>query len=543
MSNSLFLYLLLFMCLVSTAFQAHSQSSDEPLRGNVSYVTNQNVYVKFSSTGSINKGDTLFILNQGILIPALIVTGKSSTSCLCQPLPGNTFKGGEDILSKIKVSAVKPGAENMVKPNEILVNQTDTSKKIAEKPSHQKHVVGGSVSIAGYLNFSDVTTGYQRMRYTVNLHSGNPSTALTSELYMTFSHNLNDWQSIREDVFNGLKIYGFSVGYKFNRQHQVWFGRRINSRIANAGALDGIQYEYKFKDFTLGLAAGTRPDTKNYSFNASLPQAGGYLSHEIYRKNGNMQTTLAFMQQMNTGKTDRRFLYFQHVNSLVKNLYLFGSVEFDLYNQVFIPEDSSFKPDNSPKLSNLFVSLRYRPVRVLSVSVSYSERQNVIYYETYKDIVQSLLEQATVKGWVIQANVFPGKNVNIGLQGSFRNSKTDPKPTKSFYGYITFAKIPGMNASLNISSTVLQTAWLSSGSIFSASLNKDIFPGKLSGGIGYRYLDYKYVSNETGTKQHIPELNLNWRIMKKLSFSVFYEGTFEKMSNLNRIYLNLTQRF
>jgi len=43
--------------------------------------------------------------------------------------------------------------------------------------------------------------------------------------------------------------------------------------------------------------------------------------------------------------------------------------------------------------------------------------------------------------------------------------------------------------------------------------------------------------------QNMGEFNLTWRILKKLSCSVNYEGTFEKARNYNLIYANITQRF
>ena len=174
------------------------------------------------------------------------------------------------------------------------------------------------------------------------------------------------------------------------------------------GAIDGLQYELRLKSFTIGLVGGFRPDYLNYSFNADLVQFGGYLGHDYSNKNGSMQTTLAFIDQLNNGNTDRRFAYLQHTNALVKNLFFFGSVEVDLYKQIMTPPsdtiqtDTTYTQDNSPSLTNLYLSLRYRPIRQLSLSVSYSSRQNVIYYETYKDIVERLLEETALQGFTFQ---------------------------------------------------------------------------------------------------------------------------------------------
>ena len=146
---------------------------------------------------------------------------------------------------------------------------------------------------------------------------------LSAEVYIDFVHKINEWSEIKADIFNGLKIYNLALNYEFNKNNKIWLGRKINPRISNMGAIDGLQYELRLKSFTIGVVGGFRPDYLNYSFNAKLLQFGGYLGHDYSNKNGSMQTTLAFINQMNNGKTDRRFAYFQHTNALIKNLYFF----------------------------------------------------------------------------------------------------------------------------------------------------------------------------------------------------------------------------
>jgi hypothetical protein len=308
------------------------------------------------------------------------------------------------------------------------------------------------------------------------------------------------------------------------------------------GAIDGLQYELKLKSFTIGIVGGFRPDYKNYSFNASLLQFGGYVGHDYSAKNGSMQTTLAFIDQLNNGNTDRRFAYLQHTNSLVKNLYFFGSVEVDLYKNVMNTQDSTFKQDNSPSLTNLYLSLRYRPVRKLSLSVSYSSRQNIIYYETYKDILERLLEETALQGFTFQVSYQPVNKLSIGVNAGYRDSKKDPRPSKNLYGYLTYTSIPGINVSATLSVTILETSYIS-GNIYSAGISRDLVNGKLYLGLNYRYVDYNFVSAESKLVQNMGEMSLTWRILKKLSCSLNYEGTFEKANTFNRVYINLTQRF
>jgi hypothetical protein len=74
---SLFLAAFLFTTLVL------SQEKDGPLRGSVSYVSSQNVYVRFTTTAGIEVGDTLFLEGGKDKVPALVVIQRSSISCVC----------------------------------------------------------------------------------------------------------------------------------------------------------------------------------------------------------------------------------------------------------------------------------------------------------------------------------------------------------------------------------------------------------------------------------------------------------------------------
>jgi len=147
-----------------------------------------------------------------------------------------------------------------------------------------------------------------------------------------------------------------------------------------------------------------------------------------------------------------------------------------------------------------------------------------------------------MKGLMLQVNYRPIKNMTIGANAGYRFSKKDPRPSKNLYAYLTYSSVPWINASATVSATLLETNYLS-GSIYSLVLSRDVIPGKLYGGVSYRHVNYKFQSAETPLIQNMGELNLTWRIMKKLSLSANYEGTFEKGRNYDRIYINLTQRF
>jgi hypothetical protein len=507
--------------------------------GSVSYITSQSIYVKFASTENIQPGDTLYIKQNGNFIPALQVKNKSSLSCVCEPLLPMEFKTSDVILSKQKAVALTTPVVAKEKSDTLqaAAEQTDTLLAAADEIKYEQEI-RGRVSISSYSNFSNSgVPDKQRMRYTFSFngnHLGN--SRMSAETYLSFVHSNTNWEEIQDNMFNGLKVYNLAVKYDFSGSTRMWLGRKINPTITNVGAIDGLQFEKNFGAFTAGAFAGSRPDYEDYSFNFSLVQYGAYFGHEYKQEKGQMQSSIAFIEQNNSGYTDRRFLYFQHSNSLLSNLFFFGTAEMDLYQKVDEKEENTFN------LTNLYLSLRYRILKQLSVSASYSARNNIIYYQTYKDFIDRLLESETMQGWRLQLNYRPIRNLSVGLSGGYRHRKPDPKPSTNLYGYVTYSRVPGINAAITLSATVLETSYLN-GNIYSLGMSRDLIPGILSGGFNYRMVDYHYTSAEIDLPQHIADVNLNWRIYKKLSLSLNYEGTFEKENNYNRIYVNLSQRF
>jgi hypothetical protein len=290
------------------------------------------------------------------------------------------------------------------------------------------------------------------------------------------------------------------------------------------------------------MIAGSRPNYPDYGVNFSLIQIGAYVAQENTTRNGYIQTTLGYIQQTNAGKTDRQVIYLQHANSVIRNLSFFGSVEVDLYNKVLNPEDSTLMRDNSPKISNLYLSLSYRLKRKLNLSVSYSALQNVIYYETYKSFLDELLNSAVLQGYQFQAAYHPITRIVIGASAGYRFQKEDPRPTKNIYSYFTYSQIPAINISSTVSFTWLETAY-TSGKIYGIGISKDFFAGKLTAGLKYFYVDYKFFNDIPNLPQHVAEANLTWRIIRRLAFSAYYEGTFEPNDQFNRIYLQLNLGF
>jgi hypothetical protein len=350
------------------------------------------------------------------------------------------------------------------------------------------------------------------------------------------THKSNELSLIGQDINKYLKIYSLAIKYDFSKSTNLSIGRKINLNMANIGAVDGLQFETVHRNFTYGAVVGSRPDYYDYSFNPNLMQFGVFAGHNIQTDNGYMQTSLAIFDQTNKFITDRRFAYIQHSNSLLRKLDLFCSFEFDFYTL------KNLQPTNTFDLTSTYVSLRYKPVKNLSLFISYDARKNVYYYETFKNQIDSIIDRETRQGLRFQFNYRPFKNFSWGGFAGYRFQKSDPVPSINANSYLGYSQLPFILTSVTVDATLLKTNYID-GMVYGIRLSRDILYGKVYTELQYRLVNYTYKNTHISLRQDIAELSLSWRIAKKLTLSGDYEATYEKDNNLGRIYLNLTKRF
>lgn len=525
--RNLTIFLMLFFWSLSVEAQV----------GKVSYVSSQNVYVKFESTKNISVGDTLFKTQNNNFVPVLIVTALSSTSCVCTSISDTVLPISFELTTKNKLKPALAKNDSfepkVIKDTTILAVNEEKVKQ-----SEYKQKINGSISASSYSNFSNTAVANSnRFQYNLTLDAKNINDSrLSFETYTSFRYNQNEWSVVKQDVFHALRFYSLNLKYDINKKNLLYFGRRVNPKISNIGAIDGLQYETKISKFSLGGFVGSRPNYIDYNFDFSLPQFGAYISHNAKGANGEIQNTLAFVNQMNTSKTDRRFAYFQHSNSLIKNLYFFGSVELDLYKNI------EGKSQNTISLTSSYFSLNYRPWRRLSLSTSYDIRKNVIYYETYKSFINQIIDNETRQGLTFQSNYNSLKNIYFGVRTGYRFPTKNSSESKNLYGYVTYSKVPWIGVSATIATTWLQSSYLR-GNIYYLNISRDIFKGQVYIDCGYQYVDYSFTGTLSSLKQNIGDISISWRLLKNLTFSVKYEETFEQSSKYSRLNLQIRQRF
>lgn len=523
------------------------QNTGKFLEGKVSYLSAQHVYVQFVNTEGIQPGDTLFLAKNKAYVPVLTVSSLSSISCMAVPLSSVELSVSTPIYARPRTDSkqasmdvVAQRTQTPIAVNDIAINKVGAT----ETDKDHKSKVDGRLSLSSYTNMYSTSPSFyqttQRFRYNLGLnvrHIGNSNLSLESNL--SFTHKLND----NVVLHDALKVYDLNLKYDFDKTSSLTLGRKININMANAGAVDGLQYEKKLNNFTVGALVGYRPDSV-YGFDPKLLQFAAFASHNIQTESGYMLTSLAFFNQMTKFQTGRRFMYFQHSNSLLKNLDLFCSFEVDLYNA----RDSS----NTIDLTGAYVSLRYRPFRKLSLSLSYDARKNIYYYETYKSKRDSLLEKETRQGYRFQFNYRPFRKLSWGGTAGYRLQTPSSKAALNGYTYLTYSQLPFIYVSATLFATMNKSDNMD-GNDYGMTLSRDIIDGKLSVDVEYRRENYNLSNYKTTTlpnislvtlKEQTADLSFSWRLSKKLTLSADFEGSIDADKNYNgRAFINLSQRF
>ncbi len=541
-----FFYILLFISFVCS-LQAQTKLVYE--QGTASFLSSRNVYVKFASTAGMAVGDTLFVIKDEAYVPALIISNTSSTSAVCTPLTDHNWQKGDPFYAAVEVKIKKKEPKKKITPiktevpdktiaDEIHADEqvATTGEAEARKPA-RKEKLRGRVSAASYSNFSEYRD-IHRMRYAFSFKGDNiRKSKFSTENNITFRHTLGEWQQVKENLNQALKVYALSVKYELDDHSSVTFGRKINPRISSMGALDGLQLEKSWGNFLIGALAGSRPDYSDYSFNINLLQAGAYLSRVSSDPKKYQQTTVGFAEQRNRGEIDRRLVYFQHTGQLFKNMNLFSSFELDLY------ENINNEANNTTRLTNIFVSLRYTASKKLRLTASYDARRNIIYYESYKHFIDQLIDNETRQGLRFGFSHRPHKLISWGVNSSLRFQKNQQNQSKNINAFVNFSRIPNLGIRASLRANYLETDYIRS-QVYSLNLSRAIIKQKLNADIYYRFMNYAYQNNDTKVLQNIGGASFSYQVLKKLTLYLYYEGTFDDQGRVfQRFNSKLIQRF
>jgi hypothetical protein len=503
----------------------------------VSFQSSQNCYVRFESTEGINTGDTLYVERNGELKPALVVNYISSISCAGTPLDGQLTINERIVanIPEIKQRTVKK-----------LRQETDTnlnehpaiaSEEIKEETENSENI-SGRLSAIGYLNLTNTPyTGYQKYRYNLSLQAMHiRNTGFSLESFVSFTHRKDYWSEIQSDIFNGLKIYDLSLSYKFNDRTKLLAEEEHQSAYFKHGSYRRTAIQHRLQTVLFRCHCWFPPRLFQLQFQRQAVGIWRICRSQIHQRQEKYRNNPGLIQQTNNGNTDRRFAYLQSNISLIKNLRIFLSTEVDLYKNI----DSV--SSTAPSLTSFYINLNYRPNKKITLNATYDARKNVIYYETFKNYLDQMLEDATRQGFQFRANYRLSKNIGVGANGGYRNRSGDLMPTQTANAYVSVNQMPFIKGYLTANTHYISNSYLN-GWVYSLFYSRDILPDKLSADMNLRLVDYNLLNSSEKSLQYIGEAGIYWQITKGLSISSTYEATFENQNQWGMLYINLSQKF
>ena len=503
----------------------------ETLRGTISFVTSNNVYVKLDTTEPIKIGTSLSLNGQ----ECLKVTDKSSTSLVCTIVNDCAPKVGDEV-SYSYIPEVIIEKEETPTPEESNIEEETKDTSVIEtegsSPPLYSENIRGRITLSNYNTISDLRENRNRFRTRFSMSANHIGDSKFSvQTHVAYRAISNAPANGRDNILN---VYNLNLRYDVMKDLSITGGRFINPKASSLGPVDGVLVEKYFNKFYVGAMGGFRPDLEDFGFNSDLLQYGGYVGIETGERDFISQTTLGAMEQTNAGATDRRYLYFQHNSTIASNLNLFSSAELDIFSTA----------GDKTRLTNLYLSTRYRFSRAANLMVSYDTRKRIIYYESYDSILDRLLDDDLARqGLRARLNVRPHKIIWAGISYSKRFQSNDENKSDNVYLYASVSRIPKIGGRFNVSFNNNNSNYLKS-TIYAVRYSRELFDSKLNADIYYRNANYSYENyNLEDTNIHYFGATLAYHISRTWQLSLSGELATYELENTYRFYTRLTKRF
>lgn len=539
--NMRLFFTLLVLCM---SLELAAQGTGGQLWGEVSFVTSHNIYVKFANTQDIEVGDTIQLPKAATTTACLIVKQKSSTSCVCEAVNDCVVKKGDKVVFSLPQLEKKEEfveEELITEPNP--VDEIEEENKVSETKEEEgeplyKEKIRGRISAASYSTFSPNRDNRHRMMYRFSFNADNINNSKFSlESYINYRQNFLPSSDVTGQRTKFFRVYNLALRYELNPTTSILIGRKINNKASSIGAVDGLQVEKTLGNYYVGVMVGFRPDIFEYGLNPNLLQYGGYIGRVVNTKNVHSKTTLGFFEQRNAGELDREYTYFQHSSSINRKLNLFGSFQLDLYKKV------NGIAATDIRLSNLFLSARYRFSRKFDVNISYDSRRRILFYETFKtEIEQMLSDDIARQGVRLRVNVKPLKYISTGASYSKRFQSDQQNKSDNINAFISVSKVPYIGGRFSTNFNNNKSNYLDS-KIISLRYSRPLIKKKLNGDFYFRNVSYQYLNSDLTSNQQYFGGNFSYRLSRKLSFSLLGEISSRTSGKNYRVNTKIVKRF
>jgi len=513
--------------------QAGAAVDEARATARITYVSGSTVYLDAGSQQGLTEKMRLEVTKDGAVVAVLEVTYVSPSRAVCAIVQGAEAIRAGDTVSYVSAA---PAATSVVAPaaaGEGAPPPPAPARRSSDPGIH------GRVGVR-YLAVRDRTeTGAEYSQPALDLRLDGPYLggspvglkvdARTRRTYQTFADG-------SEDNEGRTRVYAASLSWD-DAVTPVRFtlGRQSSPELATISIFDGLLAEYASSNWSLGAFGGSQPDPVDFGYSSEIREYGVY--HQVHGEPGSSRrwaVTTGLIGSYQESEINREFLYVQGRYTGPEFL-VFFTEELD-YNRGWKKDEAEESTFSS---TGTFLSLQWRPVRVVTLRGGYDNRRNV---RLYRDRITPVTEfdDAYRTGFWAGLLFRAGGRIQIGVDGR-RSSGGDAGTADSYtltFGMERIAKVIGLHAR----ATSYQNDY-EEGSLYSLDLDFAVGP-RLNLGVGGGRRDATHLSGfETNDNLTWVSLDLDVALGRGWFGLFSLERSDGDVEAADQAYLMVTYRF
>lgn len=246
-------------------------------------------------------------------------------------------------------------------------------------------------------------------------------------------------QQTLSDLLN--RTYQIGVYYNNpNSKYVAGFGRYLLPWAPSLSTMDGGYFGRRLgKEFVTGVFAGSTPDPTAWNYNPNRQMAGSFVAFE----HGSYET-MHFTSTAGAAVTrdhwhpEREFLFFENSIQLNSKVSIYHDLEADRLAKPLTSDGRT-----PVRLARSFFTLRYQPVKALTLDVSHNYFRDVPTFDT-RLLGTGLLDQFLFQGFSggFRLDLTHGLNLYGSLGRSRRDQ--DTRASLNYMGGLVLPHLPSM---------------------------------------------------------------------------------------------------
>ncbi|HOJ05580.1 MAG TPA: hypothetical protein PK916_16395 [Bacteroidota bacterium] len=532
----------LLLCVLLLLAQSLSAQLREHT-AKVTYVTSTTVYVDAGTKDGFREGDTLRIWKAGSSTAMLKVTHIASKSLAASILEktqvvliGDEVRGSARTIAQ--VDATRDTATTLVQAPVRGADavRRDSLPRIPDRVSETR--VRGRIALQYHALESSVSPGLDFSQPAGVVHVSTERLFNAPLEFRYYSNHRYDARSserragVEESRFRH-RFYQLSLQYgEAAAPLTARIGRFVPYEVGGIGTLDGAMVVGRSNGYEIGALLGSQPGYRDSELNIRDQKVALYVGRN--RVPGNWNFGAAFAQTYRDGALDRGYVYLVNSVAVVENLTLYQNASVDLYDTD--GRDGMF----APHFSDFFLSATWRPLRVLSLSASMSDRRNIFFLRSYAEIPDSSFRSNRSQSYQFSAGANVAAGMYLSVTSALRNSESTD-PAASISGRFTWSNVLNSRLNLYFFGGYADNVFTTSTSA-GVEVNRDLFQSLYT---ALRLVRSDYAPVTAGRAYARTSLNVDayYRASREVNVSLNFEHYWEGTYVTDRVYTEVTYRF